>query len=98
MHRQLYEKREALETLLEYTRGYRCNRYAYIWLLQFLSKSLLVQRPRAVRIPRAHPRLPDAREPVHEHGGYLQSGGARKLSKGCFAARTEVGDADEWRD
>ena len=47
--------------------GVRCNRYAYIWLLQFMGKSLLVQRPRAVRTPRARPRLPDGREPVHEH-------------------------------
>ena len=47
--------------------GVRCNRYAYIWLLQFFGKSLLVQRPRAVRTPRARPRLPDGREPVHEH-------------------------------
>ena len=35
--------------------------------VQFSGKSLLVQRPRAVRIPRAPPRLPDAREPVHKH-------------------------------
>jgi len=78
--------------------GVRCNRCAYIWLLQFLSKSLLVQRPRAVRIPRAHPRLPDAREPVHEHVDTSKAVARGSCLKAVAAARTEVGDADEWRD
>ena len=60
-------RREKRSKLFLGRSGVRCNRYAYIWLLQFFGKSLLVQRPRAVRTPRARPRLPDAREPVHEH-------------------------------